>query len=223
MRVNSLRNVLACVGIVTLAIACGVSEYRAKSAPPAVRGVAMDTSRHMGELAAAPAAQVAGKAMTAAATEPSSLQAAEGAGQPAIGIGAMAASQPDRYLIKNATILIETDDARAATDQLTASLQTLGGYVGDLHESTDGLGRRSVTMQIRVPADKFDTSMQSLESIGKVLNKQVTTQDVTEEFVDTDARTRNLKKMEERLLDHLNRFGELKDILGVEKELTRVR
>lgn len=148
---------------------------------------------------------------------------AEGQAPASPALGALAASQPDRQLIKNATVVIETVDSRAATDQLTSGLAAIGGYVGEMQEAVDGLGRRAVTIQIRVPSDKFDASMHTLESLGRTINKQVTTQDVTEEFVDTEARARNLKKMEERLLDHLNRFGELKDILGVEKELTRVR
>ncbi|MBM3290563.1 MAG: DUF4349 domain-containing protein [Candidatus Hydrogenedentes bacterium] len=139
------------------------------------------------------------------------------------GLTDLAANQPDVYLIKNATVTIECDDARTATDSLVASLQAISAYVSNLNERVDALGRRTVTLQVRVPADKFDQSMTSLESLGRVLNKQVTTQDVTEEYVDTDSRTRNLKQTETRLLDHLNRAAQLEDILRVESELTRVR
>jgi predicted nuclease with TOPRIM domain len=65
--------------------------------------------------------------------------------------------------------------------------------------------------------------MQRLGMLGKVLNRHVSTEDVTEEYVDTDARLRNLKRTEERLLAHLDRTGELKGIVEVERELNRVR
>jgi hypothetical protein len=65
--------------------------------------------------------------------------------------------------------------------------------------------------------------MLELQSLGKVLERQVTAEDVTEEFVDSQARLRNLKKTEERLVAHLSRTGKLSDTLLVEKELTRVR
>jgi len=74
-----------------------------------------------------------------------------------------------------------------------------------------------------MPADRFDETMQQLEPLGKVLDKQVTAEDVTEKFIDTEAKTRNLKRTEERLLDHLNRSAKLEDILAVEREITRVR
>jgi hypothetical protein len=132
-------------------------------------------------------------------------------------------SQPGRYLIKNASVLIETEDARKASETLVATLQDLGGYVSDLRESVDSLGRRSIHVQIRVPADKFDATMQQLEPLGKVLNREISTEDVTEEFVDTDARVRNLKATEERLLKHFERTGDLEGIVEIERELNRIR
>jgi hypothetical protein len=139
------------------------------------------------------------------------------------GLAVLAASAPDRYLIKNATLILETADARAATEQLSAALQQVNGYVSNLHESVNALGNRTITMQVRIPADRFDQSMMQAEALGKVLNKQVTTEDVTEQYVDTQARVRNLKHTEDRLLEHLSRTGILEDVLRVEKELTRVR
>ncbi len=132
-------------------------------------------------------------------------------------------TQPGRYLIKNASILIETEDARKASETLVAALQGLGGYVSDLRESVDSLGRRSIQVQIRVPADRFDDTMHQLEPLGKVLNRKISTADVTEEFVDTDARVRNLKATEDRLLKHFERTGDLEGIVEIERELNRIR
>ncbi|MBI4560147.1 MAG: DUF4349 domain-containing protein [Candidatus Hydrogenedentes bacterium] len=138
-------------------------------------------------------------------------------------LASLATSQPDRYLIKNARVSLEVEDARKAADQIVQMVQGLNGYVGEMNERADGLGNRWVNLQARVPSDQFDKSLQQFETTGKVLDKQVTSQDVTEEYVDTDARTRNLKHTEERLIDHLNRTARLEDILAVERELSRVR
>ncbi len=169
-------------------------------------------------------------ASTAATPAPAMLDKAKVAADSSAGapgaagsLGDLATTQPDVYLIKNATVTVECEDAGKASETLRASLQANNAYVSNLNEHLDSLGRRTITLQVRVPADKFDQSMLNLESLGKVLNKQVTTEDVTEEYVDTESRTRNLKKTEERLIDHLNRAAELEDILRVENELTRVR
>lgn len=208
MHVANLRKRVVTLVLALLATACSNS-------PSALKTMA-DREMPSAEPTVARAAPAFGEGAQASS-------AGSATASPALALGALAASQADRQLIKNATVIVETEDSRAATDQLMAGASAIGGYVGEMQESVDGLGRRSVTIQIRVPADKFDASMRSLDSLGRIISKQVTTQDVTEEFVDTEARSRNLKKMEERLLDHLNRFGELKDILSVEKELTRVR
>jgi hypothetical protein len=136
---------------------------------------------------------------------------------------AVADSAPDRYLIKNATVAVEVGNVKQAAAKLVADAKALKGYVSDMHESVDSLDSRTITVQVRVPAREFDGFMQQFEGLGKVQEKQVTTQDVTEEFVDSQSRLRNLKATELRLLDHLHRTGKLSDTLLVETELTRVR
>jgi hypothetical protein len=138
-------------------------------------------------------------------------------------VAALAESRPDRHLIKNATLTLEARDVRQASTQLVAATRAARGYVADTKESADELGRRTVTIQVRVPFDRFDRSVQQIEALGKLAEKQVTAEDVTEEFVDSEAKLRNLKRTELRLIAHLGRTARLSDILLVEKELNRVR
>jgi hypothetical protein len=129
----------------------------------------------------------------------------------------------DRYLIRNAILVLEVKDAKAAHERLLTSVKGTGGYLSNLQETVDGLGVRTITLQVRVPAGMFDGSMGRLAALGKVLERHVTAEDVTEEYVDTDSTVRNLKRTELRLLAHLSRTGKLSDTLLVENELTRVR
>ncbi|MBI3119509.1 MAG: DUF4349 domain-containing protein, partial [Candidatus Hydrogenedentes bacterium] len=78
-------------------------------------------------------------------------------------------------------------------------------------------------LELRVPAQHLAKTLLQFEPLGKVLYRQITTEDVTEEHIDTDSRMRNMKKTEERLLDHLNRMATLEDILKAEQELGHVR
>jgi hypothetical protein len=130
---------------------------------------------------------------------------------------------PDRYLIKNARLRLEVDDARAAADALTGAAANLGGYVSSLDEYTTPTGGSRVELTLRLPAARFEQSMERFAQHGKVLEKQVDTQDVTEEFLDVEARLRNLERTEERLLDHLSRTGDLEDIVRVEQEISKYR
>ncbi len=132
-------------------------------------------------------------------------------------------SEPDRYLIKNATLTIEARDVQGVTANVIADARKLKGYVSGLHETIDPLGTRSVTFTVRVPFTQFDAFLQGFEAQGKVLDREVTTEDVTEEYVDTQSKVHNLKATESRLLTHLSKTGKLSDTLLVEKELNRVR
>jgi hypothetical protein len=156
----------------------------------------------------------------------SSQQALPGSAAPAAKpkpLSGLQESRPDRYLIRNATLTLEVRDARHASRVLIAAVGPARGYVAESHESVDELGRRSVVITVRVPAGRFDGSLAQVEGLGKVLDKQVTAEDVTEEFVDSQARLANLQQTEQRLRDHLTHTGRLSDILLVERELTRVR
>ena len=176
--------------------------------------------------AAPQSAGVNGSVTSTAPAAPKTSAAAgkdEDASNAKVTLASLTESEPDRYLIKNATLTIETQDVRKAGGQITVSAQALKGYTSDSHETVDALGSRTLTLTVRVPFQQFDSFNQQLETLGKVLDKQVTAEDVTEEFVDTQAKLRNMKKTEERLLEHLSKTGKLSDTLQIETELTRVR
>lgn len=156
---------------------------------------------------------------------PKQLPMAGAGGAPDSGftLAALTASQPERYLIKTASITLEVKETKVAIDRLTQLIKDHKGYVSDLQEWTDELGNQSATVTFRVPASRFEDALNGVKALGKALSVQVNSEDVTEEYVDIDAQLRNLKRTEERLLGHLSRTGKLADTLAVERELSRVR
>ncbi len=131
------------------------------------------------------------------------------------------ASVARRYLIWEGEIRLECEDVREAISQLRLIAKEMGGYVSAISEETSE--RRSATVTLRIPAPRFEEAMKRIEKLGKVLSKEANAQDVTEEFVDLEARLRNFRRMEERLLALLSRAGKVRELLEVEKELGRVR
>lgn len=138
-------------------------------------------------------------------------------------LGRMQQSATDRYLIRNANLTIEVKDPAASVQQVAQLTASKDGYMGDLYEQRDHLGRIQATVTLRIPAKEFEPVLLELEKLGTVFEKRVNSQDVTEEYVDTQAAIRNLKAAEVRLLDHLSESKKLSDTLEVERELTRIR
>jgi hypothetical protein len=100
----------------------------------------------------------------------------------------------------------------------------VGGYLANVTLQAGQDQLRSATMEIKVPADRFEEVVAGLSPIGKVESVNVTAQDVGEEFTDVAARVANARHMEARIVDLLaTRTGKLQDVLEVERELARVR
>lgn len=87
---------------------------------------------------------------------------------------------------------------------------------------SDGI-RQTVSMQIRVPQDRLDSSLGKLAQMGTIQNRSLTAEDVTSQLVDYQARLRNLQKTESTLLKIMERSGSVGDVLKVAQELSNVR
>ena len=128
-------------------------------------------------------------------------------------------------------MLIRTGDASIEVDSLepaVAALRTLAARVGGFVANTSFSGgrdqMREATLQLRIPAARFDEAHGALAQLGRVEWANVTAQDVGEEFVDLTARVANARRLEDRLVELLaRRTGKLDDVLAVERELARVR
>ncbi|HYW06977.1 MAG TPA: DUF4349 domain-containing protein [Longimicrobium sp.] len=127
-------------------------------------------------------------------------------------------------LIRTGRATVEVDSLEAAVELTTRMARQLGGYVGNTTLTRGDREARVATLELKVPAARFDQVVGGLRPIGRVESVEVSAEDVGEEFVDVSARTANSRRMEERLLALLaTRTGKLEDVLAVERELARVR
>lgn len=127
------------------------------------------------------------------------------------------------YLVKNVDIAVQVEDVTKQSAALQELAIELGGYLAELNERSTQLSGGHVQMTLRIPADRLNDAMEQIGQLGTVLHRNLGTDDVTLQYVDMQSRLRNLEKMETRLLAHLDRTGTMEDILGVERELSRVR
>jgi hypothetical protein len=129
-----------------------------------------------------------------------------------------------RRIIHTAHLDLLADDIDAASKQLLALVGEYKGFVsGSETGGSPGLPR-SGTWTVRVPVAKYSEFVDAAGKLGERLHLRTDAKDVTEEFVDTEARLKNKRVEEERLQEHLkNSTGKLEDILAVERELARVR
>jgi hypothetical protein len=137
---------------------------------------------------------------------------------------ASTASVAPSMLIRTGNASVEVDSVELAVARVEELAKRLGGYVGNTSVSGGEQATRSATLEVKVPAARFDQAVSGLRPLGKLESVQVHAEDVGEEYVDLSARTANARRLEERLLGLLaTRTGKLEDVLAVERELARVR
>ena len=160
-----------------------------------------------------------------AATEGAGADAARSEVAPASALGSPAAAPAPaaRTLrIKSGTVTLETNDVTGARKGLATLATRAGGYVGDETEARSD-EYRALTITLRVPAARFDTLLDTLDSFGEVRERAVTVQDVTASYVDTEARLRTRLGVEERYRALLARANKVEDILRLEEALRAIR
>ena len=142
-----------------------------------------------------------------------------------------ALAQPSAAEILDRAMVIRTGNASLEVQALDSAITRarllalrLGGYVGNTNVQGGKDQPRMATLEIKLPAPRFDEAIGGLAPIGRVEAVNVSAQDVSEEYVDVAARVANGRRLEEQLVRLLERrTGRLSDALEVERELARVR
>jgi Domain of unknown function (DUF4349) len=98
---------------------------------------------------------------------------------------------------------------------------------GDIYDFDDQRGgdgsRRQVSLELKVPQQNLDSTLEALGKLGTVVNTQVSSEDVTTQIVDTEARLKNLRQQEAMTQKIMERTGSIKDVLAVSQQLSQVR
>lgn len=186
----------------------------------AVLASACATARQAG--APAPAASAAAyPAADAAWGTVAKGQPASGATTPQNGIPSFA--NVGRDLILTANISFRSKDPWATADQARAIAAGLGGDLLALSQTGSG-DQKNALLTIRVPSDRFDEALSQLKKLdGEVLTSNVNAQDVTDQFVDVQARLDAQKAQEQQYLAILARANTVDEILKVQSALASTR
>ena len=137
--------------------------------------------------------------------------------------GESAQQEKKRKIILNYSINLEVKEFAAALDALTKLAESNGGYVFNISRNSHDKNTSWGEVGIRVPASKAGSILTSIRGLGRVESENSSAEDITEGYVDLEARLKNARLSEARLSELYRKAGDIADVLEVEKELTRVR
>lgn len=133
-------------------------------------------------------------------------------------------SQDKRMIIRSGTMSIENDSFDETEAKAKEIAKNLGGFITNSTAQVNQSGKKQGTLTIRVQADKYDALLAEIAKTGKVMNQNITGRDVTEEYVDADARLKTQRELEARLLQLLSeKTANLTAVVEVEQKLASVR
>jgi hypothetical protein len=138
-------------------------------------------------------------------------------------VSAIGVAYPTQKIIKNATLRFETED-------LSATAQTINKAVKKYNAQTqsDSEGKTDYeltrTMVVRIPSQHFEAFMADISKGVKYFDrKEISSEDVTEQYVDTEARIKAKKVLEQRYLELIGKAKKVSEVLEIEKELSAIR
>ncbi|HEY6253609.1 MAG TPA: DUF4349 domain-containing protein, partial [Candidatus Angelobacter sp.] len=127
-------------------------------------------------------------------------------------------------VIRTADLLLISTDFDHARTKLEDILKRHHGYLGQLSASGSTESARTLEATLRIPADQLDAAISELKTLGRVDNESQKGEEVSQQYVDLQARLANARETEQTLLDILrHRTGRLSDVLQVEQEIASVR
>src|SRR5882672_11370485 len=135
----------------------------------------------------------------------------------------------ERKIIRNANLTVEVASPVETQRKIASIAESHQGFVVT-SESTQRTAEDktkpevTINLVIRVPAVQFDQIMEEIRAVGtRVPQEKTTGQDVTEEFIDLEARIKNQKALEAQFIEIMKRAGKVEDALEVQRELADVR
>jgi hypothetical protein len=217
--------IVALLGLVGLIAVLATSACAAASSTPSFSDGSRASEAAAPRVAAAPPAPAPAQAARPAA--PSGGTATSGAAAASNQADQLQQNLPslDRMIIRTVTMTIAVTDVQDIFHKVEQLASEQRGYLSGSQIRQDG-DRMTATVTLRVPADPatYDATLQKLRGLAdRVVDEQSQAQDVTEEYVDLDARLRTLKASEETMLGLMSKATKMDDILQIQRELTNVR
>lgn len=165
------------------------------------------------------------QAQADAAQEVQTVTEASGAGNGQTGLDADALTPQDsRKIIYNATLWLETKDYDQASADLLAAAQQAEGYIQTSEESGSAeKGNRSVFYTLRIPSDRYSEFLSAASQAANLTRRSESTQDVTADYVDLEARLASLEQQRQRLDELAAQAQSLEDLLAIEDQRTQVQ
>lgn len=133
--------------------------------------------------------------------------------------------QMRQLMIKSASMELEASKGEYARirEEAVAIAASLAGFVESESSRRDDGGYTYASLTLRVPSEKFDEAMSRASELGEVVSSQVSTQDVSGEYVDLESRLKHLEAEEAFYLTLIGEAETIQDMISIKEHLSAIQ
>ncbi|NAS30935.1 DUF4349 domain-containing protein [Flavobacteriaceae bacterium R38] len=129
----------------------------------------------------------------------------------------------EQKIIKESFLRFQTNNLEKTYQEIVNYTRQHEGFI-QKDESGKGYGDYNRSLVIRIPTQNFQKVIDSIsKNVSYFDTKRISARDVTEEFIDLEARLKAKKTLENRYLELLKKANSVKEILEIERELSSIR
>lgn len=129
----------------------------------------------------------------------------------------------EQKLIKESYLRFETQEIEKTYKVVAKFILQNNGYIQD-DEASKSYNQLTRRLIIRIPTDNFQKTIDYIDSqVAYFDTKQITSKDVTEEFIDLEARLKAKLALETRYLELLKKANNVKEMIEIEREISAIR
>lgn len=130
---------------------------------------------------------------------------------------------PEQRIIREANLRFPTANLEETHDRISTAVKKYNGLIqNDIQGTENAATYRSLI--VRVPSQDFDAFLKEISrGVGYFESKEISSEDVSEEYVDVDSRIKTKKALEDRYLELLKKANSVTQMLEVEKQLSEIR
>ncbi|MHB1654075.1 MAG: DUF4349 domain-containing protein, partial [Desulfitobacteriaceae bacterium] len=118
----------------------------------------------------------------------------------------------ERKLVQNLDVTLQVAQVDKAVEQITGQVSQLGGYIVDAQQNSSD-SNSSGRLLVKIPTGRLDEFRGKIPALGKVLNQHLTSNDITDQYYDTQTRLRSWEAEEERYLVILKQAKTVDEVL----------
>jgi len=130
----------------------------------------------------------------------------------------------EKKIIKTGDLNLKVEKTDAAAENITNIAKANQGEVASSNFYQSSRGVKSGYIIVRLPFNKFEAVFKEIKKVARqVMSESTNAQDITEQYIDLEARLKNAQAEEASFVALLNRWGKVEEILSVTREVARVR